>query len=515
MAGTTINMSKLKQVLRLCGNDVPLQTIAKATGLSRNTVKKYLRLIEAKGLKHTDLLEMDDPILDGLLKDPDPVVQARYESLASSFPLFEEELNRPGVNRWVLWGEYKLVHPDGYSYSQFCGHFSQWKASMAGSFRQEYKPGEKLFIDFTGKKLCIVDAGSGEVSDVEVYVAVLGFSQLTYVEGVETQRKQDFICATENAFHFFGGVTQVLIPDNLKSAVTKADKYEAEINTSFMDFANHYGTTVLPARSRKPKDKAHVEKMVSIVYSRIFAPLRNQIFYSLSSLNKAIRELLLVHNQQPFQLRPESRLKLFEDQERQTLMPLAADRYEIKVFKEPIVMKNGYIQIREDNHLYSVPYRFIGLRVKLIYTETQVCVFYKKERIAYHIRVRKSGYTTTPEHLSSTNKFVSQWNPAMFIKWAGGIAPVVKEYITCVIENNTYPEQAYRSCVGILSFQNKVGTERLIKAVQRATHFQVFNYTIIKKILNAGLDQVAFGDDVSVQATLPFHENIRGKDQYK
>jgi transposase len=515
MAGTTIIMSKLKHIVRLRSNGVPLQTIAKASGLSRNTVKKYLRLIEVKKLGHEDLLKMDDAVLDALLNDPEPQDDARYQSLASLFDYIEKELTRTGVNRWILWGEYRLLHPDGYSYSQFCDYYRQWKKTMAGSFHQTHQPGEKMFIDYTGKKLPIVDPQSGEVIEVEVYVAVLGYSQLTYVEAVASQKKEDFISATQNALHFFGGVPRVLIPDNLKSAVQKADKYEAEINTAFMDFANHYGTTVLPARSRKPQDKAIVEKTVSIAYSRIFAPLRNRIFYSFSSLNQAIAELLVIHNQQSFQQRAESRSELFDLQEKQALMPLAAERYEIRIFKEVTVMKNGYIQIYEDKHSYTVPYRFIGQKVKLIYSASHVYVYYKKERIAYHRRVKSYGYTTTPEHLSSTNKFVSEWNPDKFIGWAAAISPVVKEYIIQILDSASYPEQAYRSCVGILSYEKKVGTARLIKAIERATNYGAFNYTMIKRILEGGLDKIAFGEEEGSQSSLPFHENIRGPQDYQ
>jgi hypothetical protein len=282
-----------------------------------------------------------------------------------------------------------------------------------------------------------------------------------------------------------------------------------------MDFANHYGTTVLPARSRKPQDKAIVEKTVNIAYSRIFAPLRDRIFYSLSSLNQAIVELLAIHNQQSFQQRAESRSELFDLQEKQALMPLAADRYEIRIFKEVTVMKNGYIQIYEDKHSYTVPYRFIGQKVKLIYSASHVYVYYKKERIAYHRRVKSYGYTTTPEHLSSTNKFVSEWHPDKFINWAAAISPVVKEYIIQILDSASYPEQAYRSCVGILSYEKKVGAARLIKAIERATNYGAFNYTMIKRILETGLDKIAFGEEAGSQSSLPFHENIRGPQDYQ
>lgn len=392
MAGKTIIMSKLKQIIRLRNDGVALQTIAKAVNTSRNTVKKYLRLIEVKELNTAELLQLDDNVLEALFQDPDPAEEARINALASLFPYFERELLRTGVTRWILWGEYKQQHPDGLSYSRFCEHFKQWKISRSATLHFEHEPADKLFIDFTGKKLAVVDPSTGEVTQVEIYVAILGYSQLTYVQAVSSQRKEDFITATANALHFLGGVPRVLIPDNLKSAVTKPDKYEAELNSAFLDFANHYGTSVLPARSYKPRDKAPVERAVNITYSRIFAPLRNQVFYSLPSLNKAISKLLDDHNNQRFQQRPVSRWQLFEQDEKPLLGPLPADRYEMKQFKEVTVMKNGHVQLFEDKHYYSVPYRFIGCKVKVIYSSSQVSVFYNKERIAFYfpkISVRK------------------------------------------------------------------------------------------------------------------------------
>ncbi len=516
MAGKTIIMSKLKQIIRLRKEGVALQTIARAVSISRNTVKKYLRLIEVKGLEPTTLLQMEDTALEALLDDPDPEEQERLGSLEELFPYFERELTRTGVTRWVLWGEYKQQYPAGFSYSRFCAHFSQWKRSRSATLFFEHTPADKLFIDFTGKKLSVVDPVAGEVTEVEVYVAILGYSQLTYVQAVASQRKEDFIAATENALHFFGGVPKALVPDNLKSAVIKADKYEAELNPDFLDFANHYGTSVLPARSYKPRDKAHVERAVNIAYSRIFAPLRNQVFYSLKALNTAIDGLLDKHNGKSFQQRPVSRRTLFEQDEKQLLAPLPADRYELKRFKEVTVMKNGYIQLSEDKHYYSVPYRYIGCRVKIIYSATQVSVFYNKERIAYHARSSKRyGHSTIHDHMSSSHQFVSEWNPDKFIGWAATISPTVKDYITHILEVAAYPETAYRSCVGILSYEKKVGRQRLIQAVERATYFGAYNYTIIKKILQSGLDQLAFGEDTSPGQTLPDHTNIRGAAAYQ
>ncbi|MGZ3852546.1 MAG: IS21 family transposase, partial [Flavisolibacter sp.] len=262
-------MSKLKQIIRLRSDGVPLQTIAKAVDTSRNTIKKYLRLIEVKGLDTAHLLQMEDHQIEALLADPDPQDEQRLAVLSAMFPYMEKELQRTGVTRWVLWGEYKALYPDGFSYSRFCDHFKQYRLSQGGSPRFSHKPGEKLFIDYAGSTIPIVDPNSGEVTQAEVYVAILGYSQLTYVEAVASQQSEVFIGGTENSFLFFGGVPRVLIPDNLKSAVHKADKYEPQVNGRFLDFANHYGTTVLPARSRKPRDKAPVEKAVDIAYSRI------------------------------------------------------------------------------------------------------------------------------------------------------------------------------------------------------------------------------------------------------
>ena len=515
MAGTTIIMSKVKQIIRLRSNGVALQAIAKGVGISRNTVKKYLRLVEVKGYSYPELLALEDEQLDALLADPDPVSEERHAALTAMFPYMEKELQRVGVNRWVLWGEYKERHPGGYSYAHFCRHLRAWMSSRGATMHFEHHPADKLFIDFAGKKLPWVDPASGELHDAEVYVAVLGYSQMTYVQAVASQQKEDFLGATENALHYFGGAPKVLIPDNLKSAVTKASKYEADLNTDFADFANHYQASVLPARSYKPRDKALVEKAVSIVYSRVYAPLRNRMFYSLEQLNEAISTLLEKHNDTVFQQAPHSRREKFEQEEKSLLTPLATERYALKKFKSITVMKNAHVHLSEDKHYYSVPFRYIGKKVKMIYSAGQVAVFYHKQRIAFHKRdPRHFGYTTVKEHLPSTHQFVADWNPEKFLAWAAGIHPLVKDYIQAILDSKTYPEQAYRSCVGILSQEKKVGRQRLIDAVERATHYRAYNYKIIDRILKGGLDRLK-DDTGPQQTTLPFHDNIRGADHYQ
>jgi transposase len=509
MAGKLLNMSKVKQIIRMKENGIGLRTIGRSVGVSRNTVKKYLQLIEVKGYSFKELLNKEDEELECLLITPEKVSQARYENLGKMFPYIEKELRRTGVNRWILWGEYKDQYPDGYSYAHFCTHLRQWLGSKRATMHFEHSPADKMFIDFAGKKLHWVDRTTGEINDVEVYVAILGYSQLTYVQAVSSQKKTDFIVATENALHFFGGVPKVLVPDNLKSAVHKADKYEADLNTDFSDFANHYNTTVLPARSFKPRDKSLVENAVSIVYSRIYAPIRDKIFYSLKELNTAISDQLEAHNNKSFQKKNESRKEQFEAGEKDNLLPLAQDRYEMKSFKFITVMKNCHIHLSDDKHYYSIPYRFIGRKVKMVYSASQVSVYYKKERIAFHKRDTKLfGYTTTRDHLPSAHQFVADWNPEKFLSWATRIDPKVKEYISRILEGKTYSEQAYRSCVGILSQEKKVGKQRLINAIDRAISYGAYNYKIVDRILKGGLDRLK--EDDGPQAELPFHENIRG-----
>lgn len=508
-------MSKLKQILLQRSNGIGLQTISKTLDISRNTVKKYLRLIDVRGYDPAELLELSEEALEALLNEPDQPTVERQHSLEELFPYFEQELQRTGVNRGVLWSEYRRQYPDGYGYSQFCERLKQWLVTQSATLHLEHTPGDKLFIDFAGKKLHIVDPESGEQIPVEVFVAILGYSQLTYAEAVFTQQLLDGIRATENAFHYFGGVTRVIVPDNMKTAVHKADKFEAQLNALFLELANHYQTSVLPARSYKPRDKALVESAVNIVYSRIFAPLRNQVFYSLKTLNEAIAGLLETHNSLAFQRRPQSRRQLFEAEERHTLQPLSADRFEVKQYREVTVMKNCHVHLHDDHHYYSVPYRYIGKKVKLVYTASQIAVFYNKERIACHNRERKAyAYTTHKQHLPSTHQFVSDWNPDKFIQWAAAIDPVVKDYITHILDSKVYPEQAYRSCVGILSQERKVGRDRLIKAVIRATQFGAYNYTTVHKILTLGLDRLDEPAEPA-QGTPPFHENIRGAEHYR
>lgn len=514
MAGETITMTKLKQIFLQRRNGIALETISKNVQSSRNTVKKYLHLAKQKGLSLDELIGKQEHELEKIFAEPKVHNTERLKELRALFPSFQKELKRTGVTRWILWGEYKSRYPDGYAYSQFCELYKQWSESSTATMVFEHEPADKLYIDFTGKKLSIIDEDTGEIQELEVFVCLLGHSQYTYVEAVRSQKKEDFVLATQNALHYFGGVPKALVTDNLKSAVIRADKYEPELNETFLDFANHYSTTILPTRSRKPRDKALVENAVKLVYNRIFAPLRNETFFSIEQLNFIIREQLDKHNEQSFQKEPKSRKEKFLKDEKPLLSSLPKELYQIKHYKSAKVMKNCHVQL--EKHYYSVPYRYIGRQVNIIYTSKHVNIFYSMDRIALHERsVKTFAYTTLPDHLPSTHKFVSQWSSEKFISWAERISPRVKEYIEQIIWQKTYPEQAYRSCVGILSFEGKVGKDRLINAVERAMRYNAYNYKVIKNIIDGKLDMLVEDKTNNQQQTLPLHENIRGKGSYK
>lgn len=514
MANKPISMSKIRHILSLHAQGRSKLQIAEQTGVSRNTLKKYLKEFAQSGLSFEEVNELSDRDLEDLfVKREEKPVNDRLAVLFSLFPQIDKELKRKGVTRRVLWEEYKRNYPDGFGISQFKGYLKGWQLQTNPTMRIEHKAGDKLYVDFAGEKLTIVDKQTGQVQGVEVFVAILGASQLTYVEAVMSQQKEDFIAACEGALYYYGGVPSGIVPDNLKSAVTKSSKYEPVLNETFADFARHYGTTILPARAYKPRDKALVENAVRIIYSRIYAKIRTQPYFSLEELNAAIRKGLEEHNNAPLKGRPYSRREQFEEIERSALGPLPAMRYELKKSLFITVMKNGHVSLGADKHYYSVPYRFIGKKVKLMYSRHTVEIFYNYERIALHKRTLSPyNYTTDKEHLASSHRFVSEWTPEKFLSWAGSIHEDVQLYILKVLHRKQHPEQAYKSCVGILSFARKVGHERLIKACQRALGYGLYNYKTIQQILEKGLDQQS---DEEQPLQMPLHDNIRGEEYYQ
>ncbi|MBI2722468.1 MAG: IS21 family transposase [Bacteroidetes bacterium] len=509
-------MINIRHILRLHSQHQTMSEIMVQTGIHKHILKGIIKDFKTSKLSFLEINELTDEDLIELFKRPIENPQSeKLVKLYTLFPEIDKELKKKGVTKGLLFDEYKKQYPDGAGRSAFLHHFSQWKARKVPIMRQNHKAGDKLFIDFAGEKLHVRDKESGKDNLVEVFVAVLGASQITYVEAVMSQKKEDFIPACENALHFLGGVPAAIVPDNLRSAVTKSDKYEPTINETFADFAEHYNTTILPARAYRPTDKAVVENTIKIIYTRIYAPLRNTLFFSLEDLNAAILIPLIEHNDQTIIGRGLSRRQHFEEEEKTVLGPLPAMRYEFKKQLYATVGKNGHVALSMDRHHYSVPYAFIGKKVKLMFTRYNVEIFFEYERIAIHKRwQRPFKYTTDKEHLPPAHRFVAELESDKILTAADDIHKDVKFYVTKILELKQHPEQLYKVCLGVLSLSKKYGNERLIKACQRALSFDIHNYRIIKKILENGLDK---NEEESLvdEMDMPQHNNIRGSDYYK
>ena len=515
MANQLLNMSKVRKVLQLHDKGSSKQFISKYLSLSRNTVKKYIALYQMLNLTVVDINSKSDSDLEELFSNSSTnELTPKLKSVYSFFPYMERELKKTGVTKYLMWEEYYKKHPDGLKISQFKEHYIRWSKKVNPVMHMTHKSGDKMYIDYAGKTLEVVDKESGEVTEMQFYVAILGASQYTYAEASASQKKEDFILSTENALHYFNGVPAAIVPDNLKSAVKKSNRYEPTINEAFLDFAEHYGTTILPARAYKPRDKSLAEGVVKILYQRIYPVLRKKTFHSLNELNEAIWEELEAHNNKKLTGRPFSRLQLFKEDEQNQLSPLAVERFEIKQISHATIMQNGHVYLSCDKHYYSVPFLYIRKKVKILYTSNNVEIYYKYNRIALHKRNYKPfNYSTIKEHLATTHQFITDWTPQRFINWGESIDESVKLFITNLLEIKQHPEQAYKSCMGVLSFSKKVGNERLINACKRALDYKIYNYKIIQNILEKGLDMIT--DEPLSPDYLPEHHNIRGKSYYK
>jgi len=460
-------------------------------------------------VEHQSDQDLDHLFGENLLPEP----TERYKTLEAYFPTMEKELKKRGITRRILWERYIAEHPDGFKVTQYKHHYQQWLRRSKPVMHIEHVAGDKMYIDYAGENLHIVNKDTGEITDVEVFISVLGASQLTYVEATLSQCKEDFITSCEHALAYYGGVPMAIVPDNLKSAVTKTDRYEPTLNQAFENFAAHYNTTILPARAYKPKDKALVEGAVKIAYQRIYSVLDNKVFHTLEELNEAIREMAELHNDAKLTGRPYSRRELFEEIERQTLQPLPALPFIFKRQQQVTVSVNGHVCLKEDKHYYSVPYHYIGKKVKLLYTSTEVEIFLNYASLTVHPRDRKQyGYSTNIEHLASTHKYLTEWNPERFIKWAESIDESVKEFVIRLMESKSHPEQSYKACQGVLGYERKVGRGRLINACKRAIEYENYSYHSIKTILENKYDQLT---NTELLTEIPQHENIRGENYYK
>jgi transposase len=504
-------MRKITEALRLHFEHARTnREIAQAIGTSPTTVGQYLRRAREAGFAYPLPEGLDDAAIESRLFPP--VVSADVVRFEPDWAWVHREMRRKSVTLDLLWQEYKAEHPDGYRYSWFCEHYRQWAGKLSVSMRQTHTPGEKLFVDYVGQTLPIIDGGTGEIRQAQLFVAVLGASNYTYAEATWTQKLPDWIGSHVRTFEFLGGVTEIVVPDNLKSGVKHASYYDPEINPTYRDLARHYGVAVLPARPYKPKDKAKVEGGVLIVERWILARLRNQRFFSLAEANRAIAELLALLNQKPFKKLPGCRHSAFLEMDCPVLKPLPQLRYEYAEWKTACVGIDYHIEVA--GHYYSVPYRHARQQVEARITSTTVEVFYRGQRIAAHVlSTLKGRHTTLDAHMPPQHQAIAGWNDQRLLHWAQSIGSSTEAAVQVMLGARKHPQQSYRACLGVLRLAKGFGNDRLNAACARALKLNAAGYRSIHSILKNSLDKQQ--PAIAIQASLPLdHANVRGPDYY-
>ena len=508
MAQKPIEIMNLKQIIQLKNQGTSNRRISELLDIHRNTINKYIRLIKASDVSLSELLELDNASLIELFPTTDTIDDRRYEVLSGYFPQFVKELRKVGCTKEKLWKRYITYHPEGYGSSQFNYHLNHWLSNRKVSGKLNHSYGEKLFVDYTGKKLQITDRHTGEIIDVEVFVAILPASHYVYAEATLSQQKEDFINSINNTLSFLGGVPRVIVPDNLKSAVTKSSKYEPVLNKTFKDQGQHYGFAINPARRYKPQDKALVEGAVKLVYQRIFYELSGQTFFSIKDLNKAILKKVKTFNLHHMKTYDTSRFKLFNEYEKSKLQDLPNQKYELKEYRIATVQKMGYIYLSVDKNYYSVPYRYIGKKVEVQYNTETIEIYINHQRIASHLRnYRKGYYTTNKDHLASSHSFYSGWKPEYFLQQANDIGEDVYQFVSKMMAQAEYPEIAYKSALGVIHLKSGYEKSRINKACKIGLDNNLLHYRSIKNILDNNADLAI--DNIS-RSSVPPHNNIRG-----
>ena len=513
MTAKKIDIMDVRQLIQLKIRGESNRSCSSSLAIHRNTVNYYVRQLKATGTSYADLLSLSDAQLSELFPCRSSSDSDRYEELASCFSYFKQQLLLPGGTREALWKEYLYKHPEGYGYTQFNEHYNNWLGQTKASGKFTHKAGDKLLVDYTGKKLHVIDKATGEVHEVEVFVGMLPCSGYTFIEASRSQRREDFIGSINNCFQFLGGSTKAIVPDNLKSAVSKASRYEPILNKTLKDLALHYGCVINPTRSYSPQDKAMVEGAVRLVYQRIFFPMRNMTFFSLDELNGQLEKELVTYNEFLMVTYQASRRKLFIELEEQYLQPLPPDIYQIKHYKSAKVQKMGYIYLSDTKNYYSVPYRYIGKQVELQYNQQTIEIYCQSDRIASHKRVFRPGqYVTIKEHMSSSHQFYNDWSPEYFATMAKSIGPKTGQYIALLIGQQDYPETGYKQALGILSLKKAFEKHRIEKACAIALTHDKCSYRTIKRILENNMDKAV---EAPVRKIfIPIHMNLRGPKAY-
>jgi transposase len=511
-----LSMRKIREVLRLkweCG--LSDRQIAQSCVLARSTTSDYLYRAKAAGLTWPLPVDYDDIKLEAVLF-PNIVPTQKKQCSEPDWTDIHNELKRKGVTLMLLWQEYKATAATGYSYSQFCHLHRHFVSTLDISMRQTHKAGEKCFVDYAGYTIPIVDAKTGEIQNAEIFVAVLGASNYTFVRAMKSQSLPDWIDAHRYAFEFFQGVPEIIIPDNLKSGITKPHYYDPAINRSYQEMANHYAVAIVPARVRRPQDKSKVEVGVQGIERWLLAPLRNHTFFSVGELNIALRPLLEAYNNKPFQQLPGSRRSQFEILDKPVLRALPEQPYYFAQWKKARAGIDYHIVI--DKHYYSVPHRFRQHELDIRLTNQTVECFYKSKLIATHARSYQQGrHTTLTDHMPRAHQEYAEWTPERLINWAKKTGVATAQFIECVIASRPHPQQAYRACQGILRFSKSYGAARLEKACVRALAIGATTYKSIESILKNRLEEQPLTQQTkepSLATEVAHHSNIRGADYY-
>ena len=505
-------MRKIREVLRLKFEaGLSARQIAASVQVGRATIGDYLSRCKAAGLSWPLPSSLSDAELERRLFPALPTVPSEQRPLPD-WPAIHAELRRPGVTLALLWQEYRLAHPQGYQYSWFCDHYRAWQGRLDVVMRQEHRAGEKLFVDYAGQTVPVIDRHSGEIRQAQVFVAVLGASSYTFAEATWSQQLPDWLGSHARCFAFLDGVTEIVVPDNLRSAVSKAHRYEPDINPSYRDLAEHYGVAVVPARARKPRDKAKAEVGVQVVERWILAALRNRQFFSLDELNRAIAVLLERLNARPFKKLPGSRQSAFDALDRPALRPLPEQPYVYAEWKKARAHIDYHVEV--DGHYYSVPYQLVKKQLEVRLTARTVECFHANQRVASHLRsMHKGRHSTLTEHMPKSHREHAEWTPQRLIHWAEKTGPNTAGVIQDILERRVHPQHGYRACLGILRLGKNYGEERLEAACQRALSLGACSYKSLESILRQGLERLPLA-----QANLPLlpdeHANLRGPGYY-
>jgi len=522
MAQKTIDMNLAKQIHQLKNDGVPIKEIVRRIGVTRKTVRKYLRLMEQlpQQIEGKQAIVVPDKELASIIYNNDtaPVPGKRCEDLEKHFEYAKKERHKTGVNKQILWIEYFEQYPDGYKYSQYCNLFMKYLKNTDPAFHWEYKPGEFTQIDFAGKKLSYVNKETGEVIYCQVFVGILPYCGLIFCIAVPSQKTGDFVCCINEMVKYIGGLTKTILCDNLKTAVFKADKYEPVFAEICYQLSDHYNTTFSAARPAKPTDKAMVEKAVNIVYTNIYAPLRKEVLGSLEELNGHIRKWLDILNLKPYKGNSESRRDIFVREEQQVLKLLPETPYLLKKCKKVTVQQNYYVQLPDNLHYYSVPYEHVGRLVLAYYSLRTVEVYYNYERIAFHVRSStEPKYIRIHEHMPENHQHMVEsrgWTTEELLKKAGWVGAYTQQAADRIIHSSIYPEQNFKACNTMILLQKKYSKQRLEGACQRAGNVTRPTLKLIRNILAKGLDKqpMLFDEEDS---KIPGHGNIRGSGHYK